>query len=248
MVMEKPMTDLAYVERELASLTNQLKQSFEVLDDLAQVQTQFNDLARTHQKFKDVIDSQGSALDTMAQLQKIIDQRFGDLETQLDSYKKELRGQLLDVQAEIGVGDRTLKTELMQQINGLKRDLDERMMDAAQEWERQRDAVKAPLEEFENRLRSEIKAAVNWVNQSGVNVGQVEMLDTQIRANRNTIQTLEKQMRQLQNWLVFSIVLIVILALGLPITLLISKAHTNRVNNSLQNNPDLPSPAENQTP
>ena len=222
------MTDLAQVERELAELANQLKQSFKVLDGLAQVQLQFEELSQTHQKLKDYLDQNGSSGGNITQLKQALDDRLRELEVGIQSGWADINRQIASAQSDLTLADRNLNTEL----RTYRQEIDQRLDLMSQEWEEQREALQVPIEDFEARLRSEMKAAMNWVTQSGVNSGQVEMLDGQVRGNRASIQNLEKQLRTMRNWLVFTVILIVMLALGLPLMLFVGKpndSNSNRV-------------------
>lgn len=220
------MTDLAQVERELADLANQLRQSFKVLDGLAQVQLQFEELSQTHKQLKDFLEKNGSLGGNLPQLKQALDDRLTQLESGMQSSWEDLREQLTVAQSDLTVADRTINIEL----RTYKQEVDQRLNTMSQEWEAQREALQAPIEDFEARLRAELKAAMNWVTQSGINSGQVEMIENQVRNNRASIQTMEKQLRMMRNWLVFTVILIVILALGLPIMLFVAKPNDpNRV-------------------
>jgi DNA repair exonuclease SbcCD ATPase subunit len=220
MVMEKPMTDLALVERELAELASQLKQSFRVLDELGEVQLRFEELSQTHVKFKEFVEKNNNALTDLTQLQKIVDQRFLEIEAVLKTRWDEIRNQLARTHGELSTADRNLSVELMQQLNTLKREVDDRLMLITREWERQRDEMQAPLEEFEARLMTELKAALNRMNQSGFNTTHIEKLDAQVLNTRSSLRTVEKQMKGMRTWLVLT-TLLAVLAFGLPVTMLV---------------------------
>ncbi|MDX2216787.1 MAG: hypothetical protein SFY66_26210 [Oculatellaceae cyanobacterium bins.114] len=213
------MTDLAQVERELAELANQLRQSFRVLDGLAQVQQRFEELSQTHARMKDYLDKNGSSGGNVAQLKKTLDDRLVQFETGIRADWDNIRREIAIAQNDLTLADRNINAELIT----YKQEIDQRLDAILLEWEEQREALQVPIEDFEARLRAEMKAAMNWVTQSGVNSGQVEMLDNQVRGTRTSIQTLEKQLRTMRNWLVFTVILIVILALGLPLMLFVAK-------------------------
>jgi DNA repair exonuclease SbcCD ATPase subunit len=224
MVMEKPMTDLAHVERELADLAGQLKQSFKVLDGLADVQLRFEELSRTYQRFKEFVEKNNASLGDVSQLQKSVDQRFVELETVFKTRSEEIRNQLSRTQGELSTIDRNLNTELTQQVSLLKRDMDERFGAIIKEWQQYRETMQVPIEEFEARLMAELKATLNRMNQSsGLSSTHLEKLDAQVLNARSTLRTVEKQVRAMRTWLVIT-TLLSILALGLPIAMFISQS------------------------
>ncbi|MBD2462318.1 hypothetical protein H6G89_14825 [Oscillatoria sp. FACHB-1407] len=216
------MADLTQVERELAELANQLRQSFKVLDGLAQVQGRFEELSQTHQKMKDYLEKNGSANGNT----QALNDRLMQLEMGIQAGWEDLRREIAIAQNDLTLADRNINAELQT----YKQEIEHRLDAFLQEWEEQREALQVPIEDFEARLRAEMKAAMNWVTQSGVNSNQVEMLDNQMRGTRTSIQVLEKQLRTMRNWLVFTVILIVMLALGLPLMLFTTRQNdANRV-------------------
>lgn len=220
------MTDLAHVERELAELADQLKQSFKVLDGLAEIQLHFEELSLTHQRFKDYIDKNNSALGDVNQLQKTIDHRFVELETAVKTRWEEMRNQIIRTQGELSTADRNLSAEVTQQISAFKREMDERFEALLREWKQQRDTMQVPIEEFEARLMTELKATLNRMNQSGVSATNFEKLDAQILSTRSSMRNVEKQIGAMRTWLVIT-TLVAIVALGLPVANLVRQMSGN---------------------
>jgi hypothetical protein len=241
-LMENPMTDLAVVEQELTELTSQLKQSFQVLDGLAQIQRQFEELAQTHQRYQEYLDSSHATQTDITQLQKTIDRRLLELEINTRSKWEEMRSQTAQMQSDLSAADRTLTNDLTQQVNSLRRDFEERFSGLVQDVQRQRDFRQAPLDELENKLMAELRATVNRIKQTSVTTNQLETIDTQMRALRSAQQMTEKRLRMMQNWLVSAILLIVLLAVGLPLSLYLTQAYSDRLAAPEETETPLPSP------
>lgn len=221
------MTDFAHVEQELAELRNQLKQSFRVLDGLAQVQQQFAELAQTHEKFKHYIDKNYAALDDITQFQKNLDQRIQELEARLLSNWKEAQSQLSRTQTEVGTIDRSIRSELAEQVDSLNSQLETRLAAISQISEHQQTALKLAVEDIEQRLTAELKESVERVNLATASSTYVEKLDAQLRNTRSSIRSMEKQARTTRVWLAVTTILFALLALGLPASGLFSQPSTS---------------------
>jgi DNA repair exonuclease SbcCD ATPase subunit len=218
------MTNFAHVEQELAELRNQLKQSFRVLDGLAQVQQQFAELAQTHEKFKHYIDKNYAALDNISQSQKTSEKRLQELEARFQTDWKAAQSQLAQIQEELSTIDRTLKGELTEQVETLNNKIEARLAALSQISEHQQTAMKLAVEDIEQRLTTELKASMEQINLATASSTYVEKLDAQLRNTRSSIRAIEKQARTTRAWLAVTTILFALLALGLPASGLFSQS------------------------
>jgi len=212
-----PVIEFAPIEQELADLTSQLQQSFQVLDGLAHVQRQFEELAQTHQRFKESIDKNNAGLVTINQFQQNFDRRLADLENTVKSRSQDVVKQLSQVQTELSTADRALHKDLSQQISQCKQEMEEQFSAISQLSEQQRDVIRSSVRELEARLMNELSNVTERVNQSGISSTYVEKLETALRNTRTTLRTVEKQLSSVYTWLaIVTFVVIVLLALQVP--------------------------------
>ncbi len=184
MALQQSTTDFEQIEQKLIGFSQQIAQSSSVLDNLAVIQTQFEDLAQTYQSLKDYTHQaklknqnlESAQAETERRLQAL-DSRLGTLQSSLATMQKD--------------------------------------------WENPREAVEIYLDNLENRLRTELRGALNHMEQAGFNPTQLDKLDkldTQVRAFRTSLRTAERRGRILQNWLVATSIT-ALMALGIPLLL-----------------------------
>jgi len=212
-----PVIEFAPIEQELVDLTSQLQQSFQVLDGLAQVQRQFEELAQTHQRFKEAIDKSNAGLATTNQFQQNFDRRLTELETSIKSKSQDALERFSQVQTELSTVDRALHQELSQQINQCKQEIEEQFSAISQLSEQHRDATHNRTRELEARLMHELNTVTERVNQSGISSTYVDKLETALRSTRTALRTVEKQLSAVYTWLaIVTFILIVLLAIEVP--------------------------------
>ncbi|MGJ3246325.1 MAG: hypothetical protein ACFE0I_09650 [Elainellaceae cyanobacterium] len=272
--MTQQASELVSVEQELAKLRHRLKQSFEVLDDLVHVQTQFEGLSYTHQQLNDQlrnaktafddlsqfremltrdvdelkqsinhrwktiqhdlatlqselntgdryetdrliaqmsqlqgqVNTQVSAVQSLSQSQETFNQRLKQLETSMESSWKDIRQALLTAHDELSSADRTLKLEMTHQVNDMQKRLDEQLEVIAVEWANQKESLKAPIEEFESRLRSELRIAFNR-GFGPQHIDRLEKLTNQMNAARTAMRELGQANRRLKVGMICSILI-----------------------------------------
>ncbi|MBD2091601.1 hypothetical protein H6F67_17295 [Microcoleus sp. FACHB-1515] len=184
------MIEVTRVEQELADLERQLQQSFRVFDELVQVQQQFVGLTQTHRRLEESIDRHNVAL---AKLQPQLDSRLEAIEAKLHS-------ELAPLQTEQKTFDRRL-SEMEQQIQALRQELEQRSHIMLEAHERQQDAIAAALNELEIRLQSELDRQIESIKPTAIPPTYVEKLDVALRNTRSNLRTVEKQIGSLQVWL-----------------------------------------------
>lgn len=179
------------------------------------------ELSRAHEALRNQVEEAKANLETFVQTQGGSDQRLAELEKLIEASWKQARNELLQAQEELSTADRTLSSEMVKQINGLKREVEGRLGTILQEWMNQREAMRAPMEEFEARLRTELRANLTRLREAGLNPASFEKLDkleTQLRAVQSSSQETNKQLRQMSKRLTFTTV-IACIALALPVAL-----------------------------
>lgn len=88
MILGDRITDLEQIEQSLTDLQRRLEQSFEVLDALTLIQTQFQDLAQTYQSLKHRIETVDVVQTQLQQLQTEVDHRYTHLEVAIATAQK----------------------------------------------------------------------------------------------------------------------------------------------------------------
>lgn len=232
------MTEFVRVEQELAELTGKLQQSFKVLDDLAQVQQQFEALAQTHQKFQAAIDQSHTVLADLSRFKPNQDaqaDRLNELEANLQTQAGEAADHISQLQAALGNpltdlnGNRTtvaeqfrvLGAELTQKIAALKTQMDSQFAATLQATQRQRDATQLSIEATEGKVVDQLNAALEQVNQASASASYVEKLEVALRNTRSTLRETENRVGMMRNWLlVLTLGTIVALGLSIPATFL----------------------------
>ena len=224
MTVGKSMNELEQVEQELGELRQQLEQAFGVLDALAQVQAEFEDLAKTHQTLKIYADESKINNKSFGQFQEKVNERLIAMERMLEASQQELRGEFINAQGELSNASRNLRTELAQQMGQLKREIDKQFLAFQQEWTGPRDEMQAYVDEFESRVRTELRAVINRIEQSGFtpdHLDRIDKLSTQVQGLRTSLRNTDDRTRGAQGWAVAALVT-AILALVTPVILQLS--------------------------
>lgn len=233
--MTKYLNELEHVEQELEELRNHLEQSFGVLEGLAKVQTQFEDLAQTYQQFKEHLDEVKATRSSTEQLQATFNHRFAELEKVIESRLVEVKSEVFNIQNELGNADVSLSAELTKQLGNLKAEVEERLTVFQQEWVSYKKASQTTLNELEVRLKTELQAYMNQLSEAQLNDQYLEKqqrLEHQLRAAASCLddvqqqvdkverhlRNVERQMHVMSRWIVVA-VLTTVLALGLAFVL-----------------------------
>ena len=230
------LNGLENIDQELAELRNRLKQSFGVLDGLARVQTQFEDLAQTYQKFKEHLDEVKANRGDVAQGEATFNQRIAELEKVIDSKLRELKSELFKVENDARTTDikfSAYSAELTKQVSDLKGEVEERLTVFLKEWASYKEAIQAPLDEAEARSRTELQALMKHLSEAGSNDQHLEKqqrlehelsltksflhdMELQVNNMERQLRNLERQLRSMSNWVVVA-VLTTVLAVALAL-------------------------------
>jgi DNA polymerase III alpha subunit (gram-positive type) len=240
--MDVPMNELTQIEKELTELHKRLERSFGILDSLADIQQQFEQLSQTHQKFKDYLENTNHS-EAIPQLQERFNQRFADLESATELTWKELRRELVNLQNQIDSANRNLGDKVTQQVNNAKNEIDQKSALVNQEWMNQREAMQRSMRDFENRFKNELRDALTQLSEQGFNPTNLQKLDdlgervgqlnTQMRKVRPSVSDMEKQVGLLRNGLIVSIV-VAATSLVVSGALIFSRSNSAAANDSEQ--------------
>jgi chromosome segregation ATPase len=208
------MNELKYVEQELTELRNHLEKSFGVLDSLAQIQTQFEALAQTHQQLRNHLDQAKTNPESVSQVEEKLKARLLKLETLIESSWKEVRGELMNAQNQIDSANRNLNVQVNQQVSNLKHEFESKMAAILQQSAFQREY----LDQLEARLKHDWLAAFNQLSDAGCNPETFKKLDNRVHSTKSSLRNLEKQVNTLRLWLFIAISTAI---LSLPASLLL---------------------------
>ena len=216
--MPKSLYDIDYIEQELAELRNQLNQTFKVVDGLAKIQTQFEDFGQRYQQL-DVIANQ----EEIAELQAHFNARCAQLEKLIESKWIEIKKEISNLKNELSNTDFNISAEVIKQVNELKEEVEDFK------------AFQAPLNEIEDKLRTELQTSIEQLSAAGLNNQNLEKqeslehqlqtaksflkeLERQVQKLERQLRSLEKQLRVMSKWVIIAVVTTVVslsLALGL---------------------------------
>lgn len=215
--MPKSLYDIDYIEQELAELRNQLNQTFKVVDGLAKIQTQFEDFGQRYQQL-DVIANQ----EEIAELKAHFNARCAQLEKLIESKWIEIKKEISNLNNELSNTDFTINAEVIKLVNELKEEIEEFK------------ALQAPLNEIEDKLRTELQTSIDQLSVAGLNdqnLEKQEILEHQLQTAKSFLKdlerqvqklerqqrSLEKQLRVMSKWVVIAVITTVVslsLALG----------------------------------
>jgi chromosome segregation ATPase len=216
--MPKSLYDLDYIEQELAELRNQLNQTFKVVDGLAKIQTQFEDFGQRYQQL-DVIANQ----EEIAELQAHFNARCAQLEKLIESKWIEIKKEISNLKNELSNTDFNISAEVIKQVNELKEKVENLKV------------FQAPLNEIEDKLRTELQTSIDQLSADGFNHQNLEKqeslehqlqtaksflkdLERQVQKLERQLRNLEKQLRVMSKWVIIAVLTTVVslsLALGL---------------------------------
>ena len=216
--MPKSLYDLDYIEQELAELRNQLNQTFKVVDGLAKIQTQFEDFEQRYQQL-DVIANQ----EEIAELQAHFNARCAQLEKLIESKWIEIKKEISNLKNELSNTDFNISAEVIKQVNELKEKVENLKV------------FQAPLNEIEDKLRTELQTSIDQLSADGFNHQNLEKqesieyqlqtaksflkdLERQVQKLERQLRSLEKQLRVMSKWVIIA-VLTTVVSLSLALSL-----------------------------
>ena len=188
--MGKHMNELGHVEQELAKLQSHLEKSFGILDGLAEIQSNFEELGKTYRQLQDYAEKTQGNLEQTARIEQRFEQRCVDLETLMASRLSELRSEMETVRNELAQAKGNV-----QDFDRLKNEVEAKVGSMLRDWTGSTDDIQAPIKELDARLKQ---------------------VDTRTNMARDYMQELEKQVKTLQGGMIFALVA-AIASIGLAI-------------------------------
>ena len=225
--MENNLNELGYVEQELAELRHHLQQTFKVLDALAEIPVQFEQLRQAYKDLRQQLDERKDNREEFTQVKAALNERIAQLETAIDSRWTEFKGEFTRLQDELSTADIHLSNynaELAKQVSEIREEVAKRLKNFWQEWV-SNEATQASLGQIiDTKLDTELAAFIQQLGEAGFNAQHFEkpeMLETELRLTQSSLRELERQLQLIRN---FTIVtgLTVAVTLGLVILQLIN--------------------------
>ncbi len=171
--------------------------------------TELSSLDQAMGGFRQQLEQSMGVLDNLAR----VEAQFSDLAHVYQSLRDSIRQMQEGAKTAAEVEQRVLNFE--KSLARLRSDLDTFQKD----FENPRDAVQIYIDNLETRLRTELRAALNRIEQSGIGPAQVEKIekmDSQVRTLKTNLRDAERRLQMMQSWLVAT-TLMAVVGLALPI-------------------------------
>lgn len=150
------LDDIELIEQELAELRHRFKQSLTVLDNLAEVESQFKDLAQTHTQLKEYAQAAEQTLQAVVRAQETVNQRLLEFEKGVEDRWSRLRQELLEVRNELENADRNLSDKLIRQVGLLSEtpQVDVRFIERLERLEAHMYGAETYVRKLDQRIRT----------------------------------------------------------------------------------------------
>lgn len=215
--MKKNLNDLDYVEQELAQLSSRLGQTFTVLDTLAKIPARFEVLGQNYQQIKQQLDEGKVDREAVAsEVEASIIGRLTKLETAIEFKWKELRGELADLQDELGSADVHLSNynaQLAKQVSEIREEVTKRLTNFWQEWISDETTQTALAEIIATKVNTEIEVFIQQLGEAGFdpqNFEKQERLETELRLTQSSLQDMERHLQMIRSFTTVTGVTVVI--------------------------------------
>jgi DNA repair exonuclease SbcCD ATPase subunit len=226
--MTNNLIELASVEQELTELRDRLKQSFAVLDSLAQIPAQFAALGQSYQQLQANLEQVKANKAELIQLETNVNQRLAAIETSIDVRWREFKGELGHLHDELGSADIHLSNynaELAKQVSELREEVTQRLKHFWQEWTDDEATHIAISEIVDTKLNAELEDFIQKLEQAGFSPQYFERqqnLETELRLTQSSLRDTERQLQMIRNFTTIT-GLTVAITLGLTILQLLSQ-------------------------
>lgn len=226
--MTNNLTDLVSVEQELTELRDRLKQSFAVLDSLAQIPAQFAALGQSYQQLEANLEQVKANKADLIGLETDINQRLVAIETAIDVRWREFKAELTHLQDELGSADIHLSSynaELAKQVSELREEVTQRLKHFWQEWTADEATHTAISEIVDTKLNAELEDFIQKLEQAGFSPQYFEKqqnLETELRLTQSSLRDTERQLQMIRNFTTIT-GLTVAITLGLTILQLLTR-------------------------
>lgn len=227
--MEKNLNELEYVEQELADLRNHLQRLFTVLETLAKIPAEFEELGDTHKQLKENLNQVKDNQEKLTNFKASVNQRLAELETVTNSKAIEFNAQLARLQDELSSADILLSNynaQLAKQVSEIREDVTNRLSGFWQEWTTNRATQSFLSEIIDAKLNTELEAFVQHLSDAGFNAQHFERqetLETELRLTQSSLQEVERQLQLVRNFTTITGVTVAI-----TLSLVIIQLVTNR--------------------
>lgn len=226
--MEKNLNELEYIEQELEDLRNHLQRSFAVLEALAKIPAQFEELGQSNNQLKQSLDEVKVNRAEITRFEAKVNQRLAELETAINSKSTQFKGEIVRLRDEFGTADIHLSNynaELAKQVSEIREEVAKRLKSFWREWTSD-EATQTSLNEIiDAKLTAELEAFVQQLGEAGFNpqyFEKQEMLETELRLTQSSLQDVERQLQMMRNFTTVT-ALVVAITLGLVILQLLSR-------------------------
>ena len=226
--MEKNLNELEYIEQELEDLRNHLQRSFAVLEALAKIPAQFEELGQSNNQLKQNLDEVKVNRAEITRFESKVNQRLAELETAINSKSTQIKGEIVRLRDEFGTADIHLSNynaELAKQVSEIREEVAKRLKSFWREWTSD-EATQTSLNEIiDAKLTAELEAFVQQLGEAGFNpqyFEKQEMLETELRLTQSSLQDVERQLQMMRNFTTVT-ALVVAITLGLVILQLLSR-------------------------
>lgn len=226
--MEKNLNELEYIEQELEDLRNHLQRSFAVLEALAKIPAQFEELGLSNNQLKQNLDEVKVNRAEITRFEAKVNQRLAELETAINSKSTQFKGEIVRLRDEFGTADIHLSNynaELAKQVSEIREEVAKRLKSFWREWTSD-EATQTSLNEIiDAKLTAELEAFVQQLGEAGFNpqyFEKQEMLETELRLTQSSLQDVERQLQMMRNFTTVT-ALVVAITLGLVILQLLSR-------------------------
>ena len=226
--MEKNLNELEYIEQELEDLRNHLQRSFAVLEALAKIPAQFEELGLSNNQLKQNLDEVKVNRAEITRFEAKVNQRLAELETAINSKSTQFKGEIVRLRDEFGTADIHLSNynaELAKQVSEIREEVAKRLKSFWREWTSD-EATQTSLNEIiDAKLTAELEAFVQQLGEAGFSpqyFEKQEMLETELRLTQSSLQDVERQLQMMRNFTTVT-ALVVAITLGLVILQLLSR-------------------------
>ena len=226
--MEKNLNELEYIEQELEDLRNHLQRSFAVLEALAKIPAQFEELGQSNNQLKQSLDEVKVNRAEITRFESKVNQRLAELETAINSKSTQIKGEIVRLRDEFGTADIHLSNynaELAKQVSEIREEVAKRLKSFWREWTSD-EATQTSLNEIiDAKLTAELEAFVQQLGEAGFSTQyfeKQEMLETELRLTQSSLQDVERQLQMMRNFTTVT-ALVVAITLGLVILQLLSR-------------------------
>ncbi len=226
--MEKNLNELEYIEQELKDLRNHLQRAFAVLEALAKIPAQFEELGQSNNQLKQNLDEVKANRAEITRFEAKVNQRLAGLETAINSKSTQFKGELVSLRDELGTADIYLSNynaELAKQVSEIREEVAKRLKSFWREWTND-EATQTSLNEIiDAKLTAELEAFVQQLGEAGFSTQyfeKQEMLETELRLTQSSLQDVERQLQMMRNFTTVT-ALVVAITLGLVILQLLSR-------------------------